>query len=212
MMHKRGLVAARTPKRRLFDRFRHPNVIGPVPLPLIEGDRSLIPGEYVENDFPVPMVSCPPFDKVQQRATDSLAFRFLSHHQIVDVSPRVIGEIIPVWVERDDPTRLAVYRRHESLGAWLGQEVSGSQAREKSVESRRVSRGRGQTRMHPRGDPGQKRLVLGAKRTYGDLTDPRLRQGFRRHLEPPDSLARYHGAFRAQSSPRRPDVIPQLDR
>jgi hypothetical protein len=87
----------------------------------------------------------------------------------------MIGEIVPIGVERDDTTRLAFYGRYEGLCARLGQKVAGSQVSEKSVEGCWVSRGRGLTRMHPMSDPRQERLVLGAKRTYGDVTDPRLR-------------------------------------
>jgi hypothetical protein len=87
----------------------------------------------------------------------------------------MIGEIVPIGVERDDSTQLAVHGRYEGLCARLGQKFAGSQVREKTVKGCWVSRGRGLTRMHPMSDPGQERLVLGAKRTYGDVTDPRLR-------------------------------------
>src|SRR5215207_2367853 len=212
MLHKRGHLAAGAPNRRLIEWFRHPNVIGPVPLPLVEGDRSLIARKDIEDDFPEPMVTCPELDIVQQRATNALAFKFLSHREIVDVGPRMIGEIVFVGIEGDDPARLAVNRRHESLGARFDQEVSVSQVREKSVEDCRVSRRRCLTRMHPRSDPVQERQILGAKWTYGDITAPRLKWEFRRHLGPPGYLGGCRDAFPLQASLRYLDVSLQLDR
>jgi hypothetical protein len=198
--------------RRLIEWFCHPNVIGLVPLPFVKADRSPIAHEDIEDHFPVPSVTCPALDIVQQRATNALAFTFLRDRETVDIGSGVIGEIVRVGLERDEPAWLAVKRRHESPRARLGQEGALSQLSEKSVEGFRVSRGGCLTWMHPGSDPGQERLVIGAIRAYRHVNYPRLGREFRRHPAPPDWLGGRREAFPPQPLPRYPDLSLQRDR
>ena len=84
----------------------------------------------------------------------------------------MIGEVIVVGVERDEPATFAVNRRDECLRARFAQELAVSQLGEESIEGGRVSRGRSLTGMHARRDTAQEWRVLGAERANVDVLDP----------------------------------------
>ena len=65
-MHNTPHAIGGTAKPRLVEWFRHPDVVGPIALPLIESDCSVVPRKDVEDDFTVPMVTCLALDKARR--------------------------------------------------------------------------------------------------------------------------------------------------
>ena len=64
MSHKQGHIVAGRQSRGSVEWLRHPNVIGPVPLSLVEGNRSLIVREDIDDDFTKRPVTGPALDVV----------------------------------------------------------------------------------------------------------------------------------------------------